>query len=88
MAMTLAFRVYFVVAGLGLLAASVAVLINFRGFGTRSEEDVYAHSKEVNRLARLPWATNPMTGKAWRPYAAIFGAVIGIGLVLTGLFAR
>lgn len=86
--MTLAFRVYFVVVGLALLAASVAVLINFRGLGTRWEEDVFAHSKEVLRLTRMPWPANPMEGRVWRPYGAIFGIVVGLVLVLIGLFAR
>ena len=86
--MTITIRVYFVVAGFVLPPACVALLVNFRGLGTLWDEGVFAHSKEVNRLMHLPWATNPMMGKVWRPYAAIFGMVIGIGLVLTGLFAR
>jgi len=86
--MNLGFRAYFVVIGLALLVASIAVLIDFRELGKRWEEDVYAHSKEVVKLTRVPWTANPVTGKVWRPYAAMFGIVLSIALILTGLLAR
>jgi hypothetical protein len=78
----LGFRVYFVVSGLGLLAASIALLIDFRGIGIRWDGDVYAHSKEVNRLTHMPWSAKPATGRVWRPYGAIFGIVVSIVLIL------
>jgi len=84
----LAFRVYFVVGGLALLVASIALLIDFRDLGRRWEEDVYAHSKEVIKLARVQWEANPATGRVWRPYAAIFGIVVSIVLILTGFFEK
>jgi hypothetical protein len=86
--MNLGFRAYFVVIGLALLVASIAVLIDFRGLGKRWEEDVYAHSKEVVRLSRGPWMANPAMGRVWRPFAAIFGIVVSIVLVLIGLFEK
>lgn len=86
--MNLGFRAYFVVIGLALLVASIAVLIDFRGLGKRWEEDVYAHSKEVVRLSRAPWMANPAMGRVWRPFAAVFGIVLSIVLVLIGLFEK
>ena len=86
--MTLAFKASFVVEGLALLVVSIAVLVNFRGLGTRWDDDVYSHSKEFIRWTRMPWVANPIESKVWRPYAAIFGIVLGVVLVLIGLFAR
>ena len=86
--MNLGFRAYFVAAGLALLVASIAVLIDFRGLGKRWEEDVYAHSKEVVRLTRASWMANPAMGRIWRPFAAVFGIVVSIVLVLIGLFEK
>jgi hypothetical protein len=84
----LAFRVYFVVVGVALLGASIAVLIDFRGLGRRWDEDVFAHSKEVIKLTRAPWMANPAGGRVWRPFAAIFGILVSIGLILVGLFEK
>ena len=86
--MNLGFRIYFVVAGLALLAASIALLTDFRGLGRRWDDDVYAHSKEVIRLTRVPWSANPMTGSVLRPYSAIFGIVLSIVLILIGVFEK
>jgi hypothetical protein len=86
--MNLGFRAYFVLGGLALLVASTALLIDFRGFGKRWDEDFFAHSKEVIKLTRVPWTANPATGKVWRPYAAIFGIALSIALILTGFFAE
>jgi hypothetical protein len=52
----LGFRVSFVVAGVALLAGSIALLIDFRGLGKRWDEDVYAYSKEVMKHTRVPWS--------------------------------
>jgi hypothetical protein len=49
---------------------------------------VYAHSKEVVRVTRAPWTANPAMGRVWRPFAAIFGIVVSIVLVLIGLFEK
>lgn len=86
--MNLGLRVYFAVAGLALLAGSIALLIDFRGLGRRWDEDVYAQSKEVIKLTRVPWSANPATGRVWRPYGAIFGIVVSIVLILVGLFEK
>jgi uncharacterized membrane protein YozB (DUF420 family) len=86
--MNLGFRAYFVVISLALLVASIAVPIDFRGLGKRWEEDVYAHSKEVVRVTRAPWMANSAMGRVWRPFAALFGIVVSIVLVLIGLFEK
>jgi hypothetical protein len=82
-----AFRVYFVAVGLALIAASLALLLNFRGFGRLWDDSVYTHSTEFIRLTRMPWPANPTQGRVARPYVGVVGLLLGVALILTGLFA-
>lgn len=74
-------QAYFVVAGLTLLSAGIAVVVDFRGLGKRWEHDVNGYSAAVSKVARLPWPTNPYLGQTLRPVAGIFAIVLGIVMV-------
>jgi len=74
-------QAFFVVAGLALLSAGVAILADFRGLGKRWEQDVNQRSADVDKVARLPWPANPYLGPTLRPAAGIFAVVVGMVMV-------
>jgi hypothetical protein len=74
-------QIYFVIGGLVLVSAGIALLVNFRGLGKRWEQDVNRSSAGVNKFARLPWPSNPYLGPVLRPAAGTFAIVVGVVLV-------
>jgi hypothetical protein len=82
-----AFRVYFVLGGLAIFTVSIALLINFRGFGSVWESQLYTQTTELIKFTRLPWVSNPAQGRVARPFVGVFGVALGVVLILTGLFA-
>jgi hypothetical protein len=82
-----AFRVYFGVGGLAMFTVSIAILINFRGFGSVWESQLYTQTTELIKFTRLPWVSNPAQGRVARPFVGVFGVALGVVLILTGLFA-
>ena len=70
------FRACFVVIGSGLLGFELALLANFRGFGTSSEDGLSA------------WLGNPAAGRVWTRFASLAGMALSVGLILAGLFAK
>jgi hypothetical protein len=82
-----AFRVYFVLGGLAIFTVSIALLINFRGFGSVWESQLYTQATELIKFTRIPWVANPAQGRVTRPFVGVFGVALGVVLILTGLFA-
>jgi hypothetical protein len=82
-----AFRVYFVLGGLVMFTVSIGLLINFRGFGSMWESQLYTQTTELIKVTRLPWVVNPAQGRVARPFVGVFGVALGVVLILTGLFA-
>ena len=47
-------HIYFVVGGLLFVCLDIALLIDFRGFGSQWDEGVNRHAAYVGKLARFP----------------------------------
>jgi hypothetical protein len=74
-------QIYFVIGGLALVSAGIALWSTVGGLGKRWEQDVNRSSAGVNKVARLPWPSNPYLGLTLRPAAGIWAIVVGVVLV-------
>ncbi len=80
---------YFLVSGTVLIALGLALLTDFRKFGTYWEDRLNERSAMVNRFMRLPWPHNPATGRVYRPFVGAAALLLGlamVGLALGGAY--
>lgn len=77
--------VYFGLFGPLAVCIGVALLVDFKGMGSRWENEVNRSSASVGRV--FGWPPNRYVGRTYRPVVAVFFVLLGVAMligVLTG----